>query len=603
MRSPQTVLETLRKHAQETQYQYERLYRNLYNPQFYLLAYQNLYANKGSMTPGADGKTISGMGMKRIEDLVKKIRDRSYQPHPARRQYIPKKSGNGLRPLGIPSADDKLVQEAVRMILESIYEPNFKQTSHGFRPNRSCHTALAQIQRTFTGVSWFVEGDIKGCFDNIDHHILIDILKRRIKDEAFIDLIWKLLRAGYLEDWMKHQTYSGTPQGSGVSPLLANIYMNELDQFMEEYRGRFNKGDKRRFNNAYVNANHHYARAKARNAKKWELMNEEERENARIMQKELQTTLLSTPSRDQMDPNYRRIVYVRYADDFLIGVIGSKTDAEQVKTDVGDFLKQNLNLTMSPEKTLITHGHDKARFLGYDITINQNQSTKKTKGGTKRTYNSRVVLLLPKEKWMGKLQEYGILQIRKDHTGKEIWMPTSRNSFQNKEPIEILAQYNAEIRGIYNYYRMARNVSVLNKFHYVMEYSMYKTIAGKMRCSAAKVKKKYTKNRIFGIEYETKRGWKRAEFYHDGFHRSTPAKLDIDTMPDYKVSVRPKEVIARFMTGYCELCCKNEHPVLIHQIKSLRCLTGNTDWERFMQKKRRKTLVVCEDCYKMIINS
>ena len=293
MRSPQTVLETLRKHAQETQYQYERLYRNLYNPQFYLLAYQNLYANKGSMTPGADGKTIRGMGMKRIEDLVKKIRDRSYQPHPARRQYIPKKSGNGLRPLGIPSADDKLVQEAVRMILESIYEPNFKQTSHGFRPNRSCHTALAQIQRTFTGVSWFVEGDIKGCFDNIDHHILIDILKRRIKDEAFIDLIWKLLRAGYLEDWMKHQTYSGTPQGSGVSPLLANIYMNELDQFMEEYRGRFNKGDKRRFSNAYVNANHHYARTKARNAKKWELMNEEERENARIMQKELQTTLLS----------------------------------------------------------------------------------------------------------------------------------------------------------------------------------------------------------------------------------------------------------------------------------------------------------------------
>lgn len=287
MRSPQTVLETLRKHAQEPQYQYERLYRNLYNPQLYLLAYQNLYANKGSMTAGSDGQTISGMSMKRIEALIQKLRDHSYQPHPARRQYIPKKSGNGLRPLGIPAADDKLVQEVIRMILESIYEPTFQNTSHGFRPNRSCHTALSQIQKTFTGVTWFVEGDIKGCFDNIDHHILVNILRRRIKNEVFIDLIWKLLRAGYLEDWMKHQTYSGTPQGSGVSPLLANIYMNELDQFMERYQMRFNKGDKRRFSNAYVNANHHYARARERYAKKWDTMSDEERRQARITQNEL----------------------------------------------------------------------------------------------------------------------------------------------------------------------------------------------------------------------------------------------------------------------------------------------------------------------------
>lgn len=603
MRSPQTVLETLRKHAQEPQYQYERLYRNLYNPQLYLLAYQNLYANKGSMTAGTDGQTISGMSMKRIEALIQKLRDHSYQPHPARRQYIPKKSGNGLRPLGIPAADDKLVQEVIRMILESIYEPTFQNTSHGFRPNRSCHTALSQIQKTFTGVTWFVEGDIKGCFDNIDHHILVNILRCRIKDEVFIDLIWKLLRAGYLEDWMKHQTYSGTPQGSGVSPLLANIYMNELDQFMEQYQVRFNKGDKRRFSNAYVNANHHYARARERYAKKWDTMSDEERRQARITQKELQAVLLSTPSRDQMDPNYRRILYVRYADDFLIGIIGSRSDAEQVKADVSHFLKQELHLTMSPEKTLITHGHDKARFLGYDITISKDQIAKQTKGGKKRSYNGRVVLLLPKEKWMGKLQEYGALQIRKDSSGKEMWMPVARNGLQNKEPIEILTQYNGEIRGIYNYYRMARNVSVLNKFRYVMEYSMYKTLAVKMRCSAAKIKRKYTKDRIFGIEYETKHGLKRAEFYHDGFRKSVPAKADMDTQPDYKITVRPKEVIARFMTGYCELCCKNERPVLIHQVKRLKDLSGNELWEQFMLRKHRKTLIVCEDCYKTINKS
>ena len=212
MRSPQTVLETLRKHALEAHYQYERLYRNLYNPQLYLLAYQNLYANKGSMTAGADGVTLSGMSLKRIESMIQKLRDRSYQPHPARRQYIPKKSGNGLRPLGIPAADDKLVQEAVRMILESIYEPTFQSTSHGFRPGKSCHTALQQISSDFTSVIWFIEGDIKGCFDNIDHETLIAIRGRKIKDSKFLNIIRQFLKAGYIENWKYNKTYSGMPQ-------------------------------------------------------------------------------------------------------------------------------------------------------------------------------------------------------------------------------------------------------------------------------------------------------------------------------------------------------------------------------------------------------
>lgn len=159
--------------------------------------------------------------------------------------------------------------------------------------------------------------------------------------------------------------------------------MNELDLFMEKLRAQFGKGDKRRFSNDYVNANHHYARTRERNAKKWNTMSEEERKDAKVMQKKLQAILLSTPSREPMDPNYRRVLYVRYADDFLIGVIGNKADAEQIKTAVSEFLKQELNLTMSPEKTLITHGHDKARFLGYDITISKNQAVKKDKGRRK----------------------------------------------------------------------------------------------------------------------------------------------------------------------------------------------------------------------------
>ncbi len=599
MRSPSTVLENLQKHAEDKTYQYERLYRNLYNPQFYLLAYQNLYANKGSLTAGVDGTTLSGMNMERINRIIESLKDRSYQPNPAKRQYIPKKSGKGLRPLGIPSSDDKLVQEVVRIILESIYEPTFQNTSHGFRPNRSCHTALSQIQNRFTAVSWFVEGDIKGCFDNIDHHRLVEILKRRIKDEAFIDLIWKLLRAGYMEEWMQQQTYSGTPQGSGVSPLLANIYLNELDVFMSEYKDKFDKGDARAYNKEYCKVTSAIRQHRRHMNRRWNEMSESERKTAKAEEKALSAKQLALPSRNPMDENYRRLVYVRYADDFLIGIIGSRKDAETVKRTVGEFLEDELKLTMSPEKTLVTHGHDKARFLGYEITISRENATRKTAGGIKRLYNGRVVLLVPKEKWVGKLKEYGILEIRQGKDGKERWMPKARNGFLNKEPIDILSLYNAEIRGIYNYYRLAKNVSVLNKFSYVMEYSMYKTLAGKYRTTIGKIKRRYMVDGVFGVEYETKSGTKRAEFYRGGFRRNKTALLGkVDSLPDYKKEARPREVIARFMTGSCELCQSREKPVSIYQVKSLKNLSGETDAERYMIRKRRRTIILCEDCRK-----
>lgn len=250
MRNPKNVLESLTSKAASKDYHYQRLYRNLYNPAFFLLAYERIQAKPGNMTAGSDGKTIDGMSMKRIEALIQKLKDFSYQPKPARRTYIPKANGK-TRPLGIPSFDDKLVQEVVRMILESIYEPTFCATSHGFRPKRSCHTALQHIKRNYTGVKWFVEGDIKGCFDHVDHHVLVQILRRRIADEHFIGLIWKFLKAGYMENWVYYNTYSGTPQGSLISPILANIYLNELDVFMAEYAKTFNRGTKRKINPAY----------------------------------------------------------------------------------------------------------------------------------------------------------------------------------------------------------------------------------------------------------------------------------------------------------------------------------------------------------------
>ncbi|TDA67837.1 MAG: group II intron reverse transcriptase/maturase [Clostridia bacterium] len=601
MRSPQVVLENLQKQSLKKDYRFERLYRNLYNPDFYLLAYQNLYANKGAMTPGVDGLTLDGVGMKRIESLIQSLQDHSYQPQPARRRYIPKKSGKGQRPLGIPSANDKLVQEVVRMLLESIYEPTFSKFSHGFRPNRSCHTALAQVQNNFTGVKWFVEGDIKAYFDTIDHHTLVGILRRRIKDESLIALIWKFLKAGYMEDWQYNATYSGTPQGSGISPLLANLYLHELDMYMEEYKKQFDKGDERAVGKDYGRTHRTHQYWKEKYDALWHTMTEEERKAAQREIKALRKQFQQYPAKDPMDENYRRIQYVRYADDFLIGVIGSRADAEKVKADIGRFLSEKLKLAMSQEKTLITHGQDKARFLGYDISICQDTATKRTSRGQSRVYTYRVKLFVPKEKWVGKLLEYGVLKIKTDEHGREKWKPLQRDDFMGLEPREIVSMYNAQIRGMYNYYRLANNVSVLNKFYYVMEYSMYKTFAGKFSTTVGKAKTKYTRDGVFGVEYMTKAGPRKVTFYKGGFSRVTaPLGAGVDCKPEYVVNHQPKELFFRIKAAKCELCGKEHTPVNVHQVERLKDLSGNLPWECVMLKKRRKTLVVCEECHQSI---
>lgn len=600
MRSPKTVLENLQRHSLDKSYKYERLYRNLYNHDFYLLAYQNVYANKGAMTPGIDGLTPDGYGNERINKLIDTLKDRSYQPSPARRRYIPKKNGK-MRPLGIPSANDKLVQEVVRMMLESVYESSFSKNSHGFRPQRSCHTALLQIQHNFTGVKWFVEGDIKAYFDTIDHHVLISILRRRIKDESFIDLIWKFLRAGYLENWQYNATFSGTPQGSGISPILANIYLNELDSFMEEYKEAFDKGDARRFNNEYSMRQNRYKRYVNKCKKNWTTMNEEEKTNALAEQKRLRKEYQQFPAHSPQDTGYKRIQYVRYADDFLIGIIGSKADAEKVKADISAFLSTELKLTMSAEKTLVTHSHDKARFLGYDITVNSDTSTRKTSRGQCRVFMGRVKLYLPHEKWVGKLLDYGILKIVKDAHGKESWKPLQRDDYMYLDPHEIVSQYNAQIRGIYNYYRLASNVSVLNKFRYVMEYSMYKTFAGKYRITMTKAKLKFQKNGAFSVPYKTKAGVKTVVFYNQGFRCMKYALGEfVDQTPEYARLNRPGELFFRFKSGKCDLCGTHSKDVMVHQVSSLKGLTGESRWELVMLEKRRKTLIVCRDCHNEI---
>ena len=599
MEKSERVLKALSDHSQSSDYKYERLYRYLFSEEMFAVAYQRIYAKQGNMTPGTDGKTIDEMSLERIERLIVSLKDESYQPHPARRVYIPKKNGK-KRPLGIPSFEDKLVQEVVRLLLEAIYEGHFEGTSHGFRPHRSCHTALGMIQKSFAGAKWFIEGDIKGFFDNIDHNVLISILRERISDERFLRLIRKFLNAGYVEDWKYNKTYSGTPQGGIISPMLANIYLDKFDKYIKEYAVKFRKGDRRSINPEYWRLN---------NKKNWlkkklqKTSDEQIRKSYLYEIAQLSKQMLSTPHKDAMDADFRRMQYVRYADDFLISVIGSKSECETIKADITQFMREQLKLELSDEKTLITHAQDKAKFLGYEIFIRKSDAVKRNKDGVlKRDFNGAVVLTLNSAVIQKKLTEYNALEVR-NIDGKDIWWSKPRRYMTPMKPEDILAQYNAETRGLYNYYSLAANVSKeCASFAFIMKMSMFKTLGWKLNTSARKVRQKYQKDKDFVIPYNDAKGKQKYRvFYNEGFKkRNAQFDVDYDKLPQTMYVPYPS-LVERLKDGRCELCGK-EGKVVMHHVRTLTKLKGNNEWEKLMLKRHRKTLVVCEDCNSMIQN-
>ena len=599
MEKSERVLKALSDHSQSSDYKYERLYRYLFSEEMFAVAYQRIYAKQGNMTPGTDGKTIDEMSLERIERLIVSLKDESYQPHPARRVYIPKKNGK-KRPLGIPSFEDKLVQEVVRLLLEAIYEGHFEGTSHGFRPHRSCHTALGMIQKSFAGAKWFIEGDIKGFFDNIDHNVLISILRERISDERFLRLIRKFLNAGYVEDWKYNKTYSGTPQGGIISPILANIYLDKFDKYIKEYAAKFRKGDRRSINPEYWRLNNKKNRLKQKLQK---TSDEQIRKSYLYEIAQLSKQMLSTPHKDAMDADFRRLQYVRYADDFLISVIGSKSECETIKADITQFMREQLKLELSDEKTLITHAQDKAKFLGYEIFIRKSDAVKRNKDGVlKRDFNGAVVLTLNSAVIQKKLTEYNALEVR-NIDGKDIWWSKPRRYMTPMKSEEILAQYNAEIRGLYNYYSLATNVSKeCASFAFIMKMSMFKTLGWKLNTSARKVRQKYQKDKDFVIPYNDARGKQKYRvFYNEGFKkRNAQFDVDYDKLPQTMYVPYPS-LVERLKDGRCELCGK-EGEVVMHHVRTLTKLKGNNEWEKLMLKRQRKTLVVCEDCNLMIQN-
>lgn len=581
MQTPETVIDVIQKRGAEGK-TLKRLYRQLFNEKMYLKAYSKIYANKGAITPGVGSKTLDGMSTERIDRIVQKIKMETYRWQPVRRTYIPKDDGS-KRALGLPEGDDKLLQATMKILLEAYYEPTFSKRSHGFRSGKGCHTALMQIVQSHRDVSWFIEGDIKGCFDNIDHKTLLEIMARKIEDQRFIRLTKHLLKAGYFEDWQWKATYSGTPQGGIISPLLANIYLDVFDKWVENElmplynRGRLEQGGRKR------NPEYRHYEYKRRLAK------EKGDEEA---YKKYGKLMKSVPSIIE-DDSYRKLEYIRYADDFLLSFAGPKKEAEEIREHIRNFLERELLLELSLEKTLITHARtEKAQFLGYELCVMHSNE--------RRSANGAI--------WYGIPQEVITDAVRKySRNGK----PVHRPEWLENNEYDIVTSYQAEYRGLVQYYIMAHNIDLLTKVRWVASTSLLKTLAGKHKTSVNKMAKKHKATRVVEgktykvLEATVERRNKKPLTAHFGAiplkRNPTPSWIK-DSIQ--KRNTNRSEIIDRMLREKCEMCGE-EGFVEVHHVHKLKDLNKpgrrkKEAWERRMIAIRRKTLMTCKTCHRAI---
>lgn len=595
MQSAETVLDVLRERGRRG-LPCEELYRQLFNPHLYLMAYQRIYSNQGAMTPGVCGETADGMSEGKIRRIIEAMRDERYRFKPARRIYIPKANGK-KRPLGLPSWSDKIVGEVIRLLLEAYYEPRFSDRSHGFRPRRGCHTALTEVANVWAGTTWFIEGDISDCFGTIDQQVMVSTLAEKIHDNRFLRLITQMLQAGYLEDWVWNVTLSGAPQGGVTSPILSNIYLDRLDRFVETVLiPEYTRGKARGKNPAYYEIEKAIKRARDRLRRR----KEDPEKDPEI--RELREQLRRLPSGDPQDPNYRRLRYIRYADDHLLGFIGPKAEAEEIKQRLATFLRDDLKLELNEDKTLITHARTgAARFLGYEITI-QHRDDKISRGGRirrgARATNGKVSLRVPRSVVKAKCDPY----LKRGD-------PTHLPHLMTLTDYNIIRLYGTQYQGIVQYYLLAGDVWRLDRLKRVMLTSMLKTLAAKHRSSVTKTAKRHKavvitphgRRRCFEARAE-RSGRKPLVARFGGIPLKRQRKAVIqDRLPDTSARPQGSELIRRLKRGNCELC-QTKTDVQVHQVKTLADLANapQPPWAELMTRMRRKTLMVCPPCHESI---
>lgn len=543
--------------------------RNLYSlvcdRKLILLAYDNIKSKPGSLTQGIIPTTLDGISNERLEKLIISLKNESFKFTPARRVYVPKSNNTkDKRPITIASPMDKLVQEAMRLILNSIYEPLFLNCSHGFRPNRSCHSALKEIKTQFQPMTWIIEGDINKCFDNINHNKLMEIIEKKIADRQFTKLIWKSLKAGYFEFQIFKHNIVGTPQGSIISPILANIYLNQLDQFVKELKEEFDIGKEPSPTNETTRLIQRMRKAKKLG------------DNGAV--KKIWKERKACPYTNFYDPKYRRLSYVRYADDWVIGIRGSYQETEIIRSKVSQFCK-SIELNVNETKTKITNlNKEKVMFLGTIIKRSCQVGYIKIQASAMKRKNRQLRFEAPIQRIRSKLISSGFIKKGKSYP-RYIWMHLTHD--------QIIHLYNAVFRGFINYYSFVHNYSRLVSYvGYILKQSCAKLLAAKFTLN--KTIKAYKK---FGKDLRSPKGIK---FISPKYKTTLEFK-------NKDFSVIQSLYSAKSIASLCGLACLNcgsTDKVEMHHIRAMKDLNPKLSYlDKLMVKANRKQIPLCKICH------